>query len=48
MNDAYDKGQQAYNDGQDLSSNPFEEGTDDFYDWGGGWVAASDEDEDDA
>lgn len=41
---AYDQGFQSYIEGSDLSANPFQEPSDDFYDWEGGWVAASDQD----
>ena len=46
-NNAYDKGYQAYLDGQDLENNPFEDGSDEFFEWEGGWVAASDDDDKD-
>ena len=43
---AYDKGYQAYLEGESLDGNPFQDQTDEFYDWEGGWVAASDQDAD--
>ena len=45
-NTPYDQGFQAFLEGLDQESNPYDSGTDDFYDWEGGWVAASDQDAD--
>lgn len=42
MDNAYDQGFQAYQNGESIDSNPYQDDTDDFYDWEGGWVAASD------
>ena len=40
----YDKGYQAYLEGSTLEANPFQAPSDEYYDWEGGWVAASDQD----
>ena len=45
---AYDKGYQAFTDGMGIDSNPFENGSDDFFDWESGWVSAADDEERDA
>ena len=43
-NDAFDKGYQAFLDGQDVLDNPFQENSDEWEEWEAGWCAASDED----
>lgn len=47
MTDNFESGFQAYLDGQELESNPFPEGSDEYFDWEAGWVAASDQDNED-
>lgn len=46
-NTPYDKGFQAYQNGDSLIDNPYNEGSDDFYEWESGWVNASGEDGED-
>lgn len=41
MDNPYDKGYQAFTDGQELDSNPFQEGTEEADEWESGWVNAS-------
>lgn len=40
----FDAGYEAFLDGQDIDSNPFEPETDDWEDWRRGWYSASDGD----
>lgn len=44
----YDDGFEAFHNGTDLDANPFQEDTDDYYEWEAGWVTASDEEENEA
>jgi len=41
MDDPYQAGYLAYKNGQDVDSNPFKEGSDDFSEWEGGWYQAA-------
>jgi len=48
MDNSYDQGYQAFLEGLDLESNPFQEGTEEHDEWESGWVNASaDQEEDD-
>ena len=46
MDNPYDRGYQAFTDGQELEANPFPEGTEEHDDWEAGWVGASADQED--
>ena len=42
-NDAFQQGYQAFLEGQEIDTNPFQDNTDEYLDWESGWVTAADE-----
>ena len=43
MTDSYNNGYMAFKEGQELSDNPHDEGSEEYDSWESGWVAAADE-----
>jgi hypothetical protein len=40
MDDEFNEGMDAFNDGKDITDNPYEDGTEAYFEWDRGWYKA--------